>query len=362
MVKVAIMSSWNACCGVSTHAELIGEALIRQGHEMTVFAPRQYEDDNTMLYYTHDQDYVIRNYSFLRYGDRCTDKTLLNSIYIDTDPILDADFDLLFIEKPTSTPLGRLIEILPRLKKKARIMAVLHEGLIPVNPYFSRFDWDAISVFDERYLSLFSSTFSEDKMRVVPFPCHPVELRSRSVERDKLGISRDAIVVLSFGRVHKLEDVLRTMRDLREDIPDLMYLYLTGDTGTLASLRPLQEVYGFLEVRFGRPPTSMLYDYLGACDAVLFSKPHPQHVAVSSSVHLCLGSLTPILCSDVSYFETFEKEVVKYGDEGDLDKGLRSIFDGRVDDVRSQARGFVEEFSADVIAKRLLEIGLGGET
>ena len=32
MAKIAIMSSWNACCGVSIHAELIGAALLRLRH------------------------------------------------------------------------------------------------------------------------------------------------------------------------------------------------------------------------------------------------------------------------------------------------------------------------------------------
>jgi len=355
-VKIALMSSWNACCGVSVHAELLGRALRRLGHELTVFAPRQYEDDRTRLYLAPDEPFVVRNYSFLRYGDRCGDEDLLRSLYLDAEPMLDGDFDLLIVEKPTSTPLGRLLEVLPRIRRKARMMAILHEGSMPANPYFPKADWDAVAVFDERYRDLFSGVFPEERMHIVPFPCHPVDRRDKSEARRRLGLPGDAEIVFSFGRIHEPETVLKALEGLRAGHPELVYLYLAGDPEMYGSMKALGGEYGFLDVRFDRPPTRVLYDYLGAADAVVFSRGHPRHLAVSSSVHLCLGSLTPILCSDVAYFETFGGEVIKYGDAAELEERLRAVLEGGAAEVSARARRFVERQSADVIADRLLEI------
>ena len=36
MAKIALISSWNTCCGVGIHGELIGRALLRQGYKLTV--------------------------------------------------------------------------------------------------------------------------------------------------------------------------------------------------------------------------------------------------------------------------------------------------------------------------------------
>jgi len=143
------MSSWNAACGVSTHAELIGDALLRKGFDLTVFAPRQYVDDSTRQYVddsthltnTPDEHYVKRVYDFLRYGDNYIDLNVLQSAYLDSKRILDTDFDLLLIEKPTSVPLPKLIKILPKIKKKAKVIGIIHEGLPILNPFFEKIDF-----------------------------------------------------------------------------------------------------------------------------------------------------------------------------------------------------------------------------
>jgi len=163
------MSSWNAACGVSTHAELIGDALLRKGFDLTVFAPRQYVDDSTYLINTSDEHYVKRVYDFQRYGDRYIDPNVLQSAYLDSKWILDTDFDLLLIEKPTS-----LIKILPKIKKKAKVIGIIHEGLPILNPFFEKINWDALIIFDERYRKFLPSSW-ESKIYTVPFPCYPLD-------------------------------------------------------------------------------------------------------------------------------------------------------------------------------------------
>jgi len=361
MAKIALMTSWNACCGVSVHAELIGEALLRLGHEIKVFAPRQYEDDGTRLYFSPDEGFVTRNFSFLRYGDRCTDKGLIDALYFDPEPILDEDFDLLIVEKPTSTPLGGLKKILPEIKEKARVIAVLHEGWMPENPYFARVEWDAVAVFDERYKDLFSPVLPEETLHVIPFPCHPLDRRDKFEAREKLGIPQFCEVVFSFSGLHQPEAVLTSLEGLEKDYPELVYLCLTGDPEMYWYLQGLGRKYEFLDVRFGRPPTRELYGYLGAADAVVINKGDHIHLVISSSVHLCLGALVPILCSDVNYFDAFGGAVMRYRDSAELEEQLYATLSEGGAEVSEKARRFLELRSADLVAERLLDIGLGNE-
>lgn len=360
MVRVALLSSWNALCGVSIHAELVGRALLRMGHNLLVYAPMEYEDGITHLYHVMDEDFVVRSYSFLRYGDRYTDEKLIDSLYFDPKPLLEGVFDLLIVEKPTSIPLGPLSRALPRLRGRARVMAVLHEGRMPENPYFKRLRWDSVVVFDERFKHLFSPLYGQD-LHIVPFPCHPLDSRDRHEARKGLGLTDEAHVVFSFGRKpHRAELLLDSIDGLREDYPNLLFLFLAGDLDTYRAMKSMRQRYGFLEVRFGRPPTHELYDYLRAADAVVLERgPPPQgYLALSSSVHLCLGALTPIICSDVPYFDTFDGEVMKYRDASELEVNLRRVLEGKAHGVLERARSFVEERSSDIIAERLLNIGL----
>lgn len=350
------MSSWNACCGVSSHAELIGEAFQRQGHELVVYAPMQYVDDNTCRYFTPDQDYVVRNYSFLRYGDRYRDKTLLDSFYLDTEDMMEEDYDLLIVEKPSSIPLGKFREILPRIKSKAKVIAILHEGVLPVNPYFREMDWEEVIVFDDRYKTLFSQVFPDERLHVIPFPCHPLDLRARSKAREKLGLPSDVDMIFSYGRVYKARQVLGALKDLREEYHSILYVYLVGDVLKYRFLKTLEEDYCFLETRFDRPPIEGLNDYLRAADAIIFHRGEANHIAVSSAVHLSLGSLTPIICSDCDYFESFKKGILKYNNSSTLNNHLRDVFQGRTEDVVTQAKRLVGEKLADDIAEQILNV------
>lgn len=355
-MKIALISSWNACCGVSTHAELVAEALQRSGHKLTILAPTSYEDDNTKLIHAPDQPNVTRCYSFLRYGDRATDTGLLDSLYLDADPLLGDGFDLVMVEKPTSTPLGRLAEALRRTGDTGRLVAILHEGTAPLNPYLGRLDWDAAAIFDERYRPLFKGVIPGHRVHVVPFPCHPVERRDKGQARERLGFPRDAEVVFSYGSLRGYGPVIDAVTRLGEEQGKLILLLMAGDPRTYTQLRTRLGGNPACRILFGRPPTGALYDYLCASDALILHKGHPPHVAVSSSAHLCMGSLTPILCSDTAHFEMHGGELIKYREMGGLMEGLRWVLDGGATEVALEAQGYVEAHRADAVAERLTEL------
>ncbi len=362
MIRVALMSSWNAICGVSIHAELIGREIVKMSHYLRVFAPIQYEDDGTRLCFLTDEPYVTRNYSFMRYGDRLTDEEIHSGLFLDPSPLLQEDFDLLIVEKPSSVPLKKLIKALHHFQGKT--LAIIHEDRKPENPYFYKPDWDSVVVFDERYKELFSDVFSDEKIHIVPYPCHPIDVRDKELVRRKLNLPEDVDLVLSFGRIHKPEELLSSLFLLWKR-REFTYLCLTGTPELYASMKRLEKRYPFLRIKFDRPPIGGLYDYLNAADAILMHREEPRHItgeprnlAISSAAHLCLGALVPVLCSDVALFSSFKGEVLKYRNLEEMKKLLELVLDGKVNDLKARVRKFVNERSADKIARKLLEIGL----
>jgi len=39
MLKIALMSRWNAACGTSLYGELIGRELMKRGYDLFILAP-----------------------------------------------------------------------------------------------------------------------------------------------------------------------------------------------------------------------------------------------------------------------------------------------------------------------------------
>jgi hypothetical protein len=200
---------------------------------------------------------------------------------------------------------------------------------------------------------MFSKVFPPEKLRVIPFPCHPVVTGDSKKAREKLNLPLDEKIVFTFGRFDEIQEIIRVLKELSAEYP-LRYLCLTRSLEEYRALTELRR-WEFLEVRRERLPPPKLYKYLHASDALLLNRKDPAHVAVSSTAHLCLGSLCPIICSDVSFFHTFEKEVIKYRNMEELKDKLVSVFEGRVAEVLKHVKEFVRRNSADVIAKMILE-------
>ncbi|MCD6574950.1 hypothetical protein J7K97_04655, partial [Candidatus Aerophobetes bacterium] len=142
-MKIKMMSRWNTSCGVSTHAELVGRAWVEMGHKLKVLAPLE----SNLSHTRKDEPYVIRCY---RLGEGWRGKS---NPYFDTGPFLEDDFDIFVVQNLEMMPMQQLLEIYPLIKRKAKTVLVVHEGNPPENPYFYKFNWDAIVCFDERYKS-----------------------------------------------------------------------------------------------------------------------------------------------------------------------------------------------------------------
>ncbi len=356
MANIALMSSWNAACGVSIHAELIGRGFINQGHNLMVFAPITYEDDHTYLWFNDDESFVKRNFSFLRYGDKYKNEKLLSYLYLDPS-MVDEDFDVFIVEKPTSIPLNKLLPLFDKIKKKAKTIAIFHEGILPENPYFYKFDWDSIIVFDERYKGLFSTVFPEDRIHIVPFPCYKPKQINKKKARNALNLNEDDNIIFTYGRFYLLPEVLSQIKKTHYKV---IYLCMVRSIDKFNKLYKLSKRFPFFELRLSRYPvfSDEFHNFLFSSDAVIFYRRSALHNPVSSSAHVCLGFLRPLICPDNEFFYTFSNEVIKYKDVDEIIVKIRDVLENgdKIDETLKAAKRYVEENSAKKIAKRILEL------
>lgn len=82
-------------------------------------------------------------------------------------------------------------------------------------------------------------------------------------------------------------------------------------------------------------------------------------VGVSSSVATCLGAGRPVLVpSYCNFFDLSGEEVIKYGDENQLEQRLRDVFEGAayVSDNLLAAEQYATRNSGPAIARRFLDL------
>lgn len=327
------------------------------GHELVVFASTGERPKGRLPIKASDEPFVYRNWEMYRYGDRIRDDEPLD-LFFDAKPMLKEGYDVLFIEKPTCTPLSKLSGVFNDIKERARVAAIMHEGRIPIHRRFYGLRWDAASVFDERFMRLYGHLLNAEKVAVVPYPCHPIALGSRGDARAKLGLPEEKKMVLAFGlRANALWPIMPILAKVARNI-DMCLLILVEHEKFLGIAEALRAKYDFVLLRIDAPSFEDLYTYLHASDAVLLHRPAADYVPVSSSVHLCLGSLRPILCPDNNFFEKCDG-VLKYSGPEDLEDKLRlALEEGLPKEVMERALRYIKEREPRKVARELLDLTL----
>jgi len=339
-MKIAMMTAWNETSGVSIHAELVGKEWVKAGHELKVFS--FLEDD----FHGHsligvDQPYVTRCFG-----------TPTRSNYLNPIPFLKEDYDIFVVQDLGMLPKDKLARIFPSIHKKAKAIHVVHAGELPDDPSFFQFDWDAIVCFDHRYKSFLREVFPEDKIYTIPFPCHRWLEGDKVEARRRLALPLDKKIIFTFGQKW------RNMLDTVPAIKELSQRYPI----TVVIKSGAQRVYGFdeldSEIRKEVLEHPKVYNYLHAADAMILGKHSARGVVLSSTAHLCLGSGCPLIARDSNFFELMDKEVLKYKDLEEFKANLEDIFRNstRLEENREAAKRYVEENSADKVAKSFIEL------
>lgn len=343
-MKIAMMSRWNATCGISAHAELVGREWVEK-HDLTVFAPtlESATDWHHKPIEKEDEEFVIRGYE--------QPETIGESGWID-ERLWKEDYDVLVIQDLKLMPVPNLVQIFPKISAKK--VLIWHEGNLSICEGFYKLNFDAIVCFDTRYKNALNGKYPEEKFHIIPFPCHPVVKVRGDKKRvmDELGIPGEKIILFSFGRqpLFEYEDYVWLANELKKKY-DLKYLVVRSNEDTL----PKKD---FLEVRRYRPDEEKIYEYLHASDIFLLPKGRTKNIVVSSTVFQCLGALTPVVSPAARHVELMDKEIVKYKNREELkEKVIRLIEEEDLkEEVLRHAEQYVKENSVEKIAKKFIRM------
>ncbi len=355
-LRIAIISRWNATCGESVHAELIGRKLVELGYRVRVYAPTIASASRDWHHRVvgSDEDYVERVYDE---GEDPSKGVFRGESLLEYDP------DIIIVEAYYRLPMNSLRSVLVKAKSKgSRIVLVLHEGVAERAWRLLLAPFDKLVVFDHRWIREVLYPVRDlvcGKVEVIPYPCAepPPGVRVYRPEW-----ARGKILLVSFGRqpFEEYVDYVRALKLLSRRY-SLVYYIVRSDCR-----RP---PFSYPWVRFECRRLSLreVFSLLEASDIHLLPKGWTSKVVVSSTVYQTLSSLTPIVAPDTRYFETIRTDerglgaIVKYFCVEDLrDKIAMLIDDESVRElVRSEAKRLLEECSTSIVSKRIVEAALG---
>jgi len=330
---------WNATCGVSLHAELIGRELLRRGYTLQVFAPLA---ESAGRWWHHrlireDEPFVKRVYTELSPQG---EEGRLNPEHVLREPP-----DVLIVESYEKLPYRDLERLVADLKKMGiPSLAVVHES----SPQDLRYE--DLSLFEYRREVLRDRAGSVN-VEVLPYPCLPVREGKRRFAED------GKIVFLSFGRQPKEEyrEYVSVLRRLREDYPQILYRVIRASDPLRLEEEWIEEELRILDIKD-------IYRLLHSSDIHLLPKGRTRRVVISSTLYQTLGSLCPTVAPMSRFFETIprgdEAPLLLYEGEADLEEKLRSLLESeelRIS-LRENARRFVTENSVSRVVDRLEQI------
>ncbi len=346
-MKIAIVSRWNATCGISLHAELVGRMWRSMGVEVDVYAPTV---ESASLDWHHrilgrDEPWVHRVY----------DEVWKGTERFDYSRILEKGYDVVFVEAYRGLPLRPLSELVEKLKGKSLRVAVIHEGDVEGVEPFLRMGFDLYIVFDERYVrELFGPYRDRVRVAIVPYPC----TEPPQVDPWRPSFAYDRILFFTFGRqpVEEYKPFIEALDKLSESY-DLVY-WVVRSNGKLGVERPW-----LVEWR-RRLSLEEIYSFLKGSDIHLLPKGNTRRVVVSSTLYQIIGSLTPTVVPDTRYFETVPTDeegigaVVKFRDVNDLVRKLKLLIEDKDlrDRVRREAKALFESCRASRVARMLLRL------
>lgn len=347
-MKICLMGGWNTDSGSSLHGELIGREWVKQGHKLTVLTFKEHAFHGTQIT-GEDEEFVNRCFTVRGYTPS----------EFDPLPFLTTDYEIFVVEDLGMLPKEPLRNIYNRIKKKAAVVNIIHDGKLSEDPAFYQFQWDGIVCFDKRYKDFLKEVYDLDKIHTIRYPCHPLERGDKELMRKELNLPLEKKIVFGFGPAsEKILNDIDVLFEMAEEYPILL-LILNKKKEILEKFKNLIGTGNLqIEVREEAPEIERLYDYLHSADLMLFSKESLLWVVISSTIYQTLGSTCPIVARASRFVENLDKEVLKYSKRNELKDCIRSVFeeDQKYRETMKAVLSFVGEYSASKVAEQYIKL------
>ncbi len=312
-MKIGMMAAWNQTSGVSIHAELVGRKWMEQGHDLRVLSFIESDYHGRSLI-GQDESYVTR----------CFGTRQLTNL-LDPTPFLDGDYEIFVAQDINMVPMDKLQKIFHLIRRKCRVVHVVHENRLSKDPSFYQHDWDALVCFDDRFKSFLTRVYPREKIHIIPFPCTRWDPRDKEEARKQLGLPLEAKIVFIFGQKwrHLSEEEMQVLRELDKEY-DLLVLIIS-ETQRVVGIDLAACNYSFKKEVLER---DKLHQYLHASDTWLFPKRSMDNYAVlSSTIHFAMGSGCVATARDSNFLYGMRDAVLHYTNQEEFKKCLIEAFE-----------------------------------
>lgn len=320
-MKIAMMGAWNTDSGASIHAEMVGRAWVEKGIDLKVYTFLRDSFHGTAITKEPDEEESYVSRCFPVYPHEGIKKC-------DLSALLETDYDVFITEDLGMLPMKHLLEIFPKIKKKAKTVTVIHDNKLSDKPEFFKFDWDRVVCFDDRYYDFLKDAYPKDKIKHIPFPALPLKKYDMSLARKELGLPLDKKIVFVFG--HAAEYTINTsmVLDRFAEKEGVMMVVASKGKRVLDAFARIEGKTKFeLKIIKEFLDEDMLFKYLQATDCLLYNKPAIESAVVASTVFQCLGGGRPIVSRESSFVYSFNEEVLKYRNYYELEEALQDVFE-----------------------------------
>lgn len=339
-MKVGILSRWNATCGVSLHAEIVGRELLKRGYDIKVFAPYIYSANS---WWHHkiihpDEDFVIRCY------EEVQPNGLRGRIY--KEALFTEELDFLIVESYEKLPYDDVEEVVRYLRIKGiPSVVVIHEGSHRDLKYSDLNIFERVIIFDNRYFEVLGERVDPERVEIIPYPCLKVPVSKRKFAED--GVIR----FFSFGRQPEKEyyPYIEALRKLRKFYKNIEYRIVRS-----SELLPINEESWIFQEKKILDYDELINEF-NKVDIFLLPKGNTNRIVVSSTLYQTIGTLTITVVPDNKFFETLphgeNAPVIFFTDVETLTHNLMEIIENPAlrEKIRNNAKRFVLENSMERI-------------
>lgn len=132
--------------------------------------------------------------------------------------MLDKDFDVFIVDAYNRFPVYEFKKIARRIRRRAPLILVTHLGLVRDMEPLMEIKWDAIVVFDKRFIDEVLVFFGTDILRktvIIPYPYAIID----DVKPYRPDYARDKILFITYGRqpFNEYLDYIRVLRRLSRE-------------------------------------------------------------------------------------------------------------------------------------------------
>lgn len=344
-MKISILSAWNSDSGSGIHAELIAREWIKMGHRISVFSFIK-SDFHGKDFLREDESYVMRCFG--------TSKTN----FFDPISIVANPMDILVVEDLGMLPKDGLAKIFPILKSKAKTVNIIHDRKLSSDPSFYQFDWDRIIVFNKRYKNIFDTVYEKEKIEIIPYPCGFWKEGNKEKNREVLKLPYHKKIIFLFGQwAMPFLPYFSAITEISREYP-IYLLIVSREKDTKKEYFKMKGEKIEVDFREKIISNEEMYDYLHASDVFIFGDKKVEGAVVCSTALFSLGTGVPMISPRSNFFETFDKEVLKYSDSEELKQNIIEIFKkgNNYKKMVLAQRRFVEENNPRKIAEKYISL------